>query len=126
MDVHVCAGFDIQGAVGIDQSIAVNYVRQFVGPMDVFQTISHNLEFGEAIDLLIGHDVASVLPPSHQFDELGVAVGDKQNAVFHYKRCTLVVGVNGHVEEREQAVFGRDKLIVKLRAALTIDIDLKA
>ena len=51
-----------------------------------------------------------------------VAVGDKLQFVFHHKRRVQVVRVDGDTQEREEAVFGRDNLVVNLSATLAVKV----
>ena len=72
---------------------------------------------------LVGDDVIGVLSPCQELDSLCVAVGDELQLVFHHERRVQIVRVDGDAQEGEEAVLGRDDLVVNLGGTLTVKVE---
>ena len=125
MHIDLRALVDMKGAVGINQSITIDHVGQFIGPMHRLETVSDDLELRITCNNTVGHDVTRILSVCHQLDHLGVPVGDEHDAVLHNKRSVHIGRVDGDLQEGKEAVAGRNDLILKHRARLTVEVELE-
>ena len=72
---------------------------------------------------LVGHNIVGILSPSQQLDGLCVAVGNEFKFVFYDKRGVQVVRIDGDTQEREEAVVGRDDLVINLGSTLAVKVE---
>ena len=122
--VDSCSGFNSQGPVAVDDGAAIDDIRPFAGPNRRLQAVGHDGVFAlDGAGHLVADDIVGVLSPCQEFDSLRVAVGDKLYFVFHHERRVQVVRVDGDAHEGEEAVFGRDDLVVKLSGILAVHVE---
>ena len=120
------AFFNSQGAITIDEGVAVDDVWTFRSPNCGFKAIGDDMvRIGRSTHVhhLVGHDVVGVLSPCQQLDGLRIAIGDELQFVFHHERRVEVVRVDGDAQEREEAVVGRDDLVINLGGTFAVEVE---
>ena len=126
MAINLSAFLNPQGAVTVDERIAIDDVGTFRSPNSGFKAIGDDMvRIGRPTHVhhLVGHDVVGVLSPCQQLDGLRIAIGDELQFVFHHERRVEVVRVDGDAQEGEEAIVGRDDLVINLGGTFAVKIE---
>ncbi len=111
MKMDSCSGIDGKGLERVHQHRVINEIWLVVYPSPGFK------------DFAV--DKVNILSERDHVNILQVAPRHKNHGILHYHRIVEVVGVEGHLNENEYAVVGRNLQVFDLPGDAPVDIEAK-